>query len=238
MAIVTRQEFADMCGKPVAIINTNVSRKKISTLKDKRVDTENPLNKIFYKKCKQEAAEELKEKRAEKKIARTEPAVKTNEPKIKTPEEVYEEVVEIFTIQETRNQKRDREKQNDDDQETVGWDLRKKIADALKAERAAELAQLQVDKLMGNLMPVDMVEQIIRVNLQDIFKNFENELINIGSIYCDILAGGDREKLSELISKIRTKLSDIIDRTRQSAAQEVENVIEDYAEARNRGERK
>lgn len=240
MAIVTRQEFADLCGKPVGIINTNVSRKKISTLKDKRIDTENPLNKIFYKKCKQEAKEELDNQRKEKREAKKAPATKPelSEFEKKLLEQNYKDVVEIFTPAETLQQKRERKKQNEDDQEITDWDRRKKIADALKAERAAELSQLQVEKMMGNLMPVDMVEQIIKVNIQDIFKNFENELINVASIYCDILAGGNREKLSEIIKKLRLKLSDIIERTKQTAAQEVENVIEDYAESRNRGERK
>ena len=87
-------------------------------------------------------------------------------------------------------------------------------------------------------MPVDLVEMILKVNVQDIFKTFENELINLGSIYCDILAGGNRDKLAEIVVKLRMKLSETIKRIELTAAQEIENVVEDYAETRNRGERK
>ena len=135
-------------------------------------------------------------------------------------------------------QTKKREKQNEEEQEWVDWDMRKKIADALKAEKAAELAQLQVDKLMGNLMPVDMVEMIFKMNTQDIFKTFENELINLASIYCDILAGGNREKLSEIIKQLRQRLTDTIERIKENTAAEIENAIESYAEARSRGEKK
>ena len=47
----------------------------------------------------------------------------------------------------------------------MSWDARKKKADALQAERKAELTQLQVEKMMGSLMPVDLVETIFRINI-------------------------------------------------------------------------
>ena len=149
-----------------------------------------------------------------------------------------EEIESIYTEPEMPEQTKKREKQNEEEQEWVDWDMRKKIADALKAEKAAELAQLQVDKLMGNLMPVDMVEMIFKMNTQDIFKTFENELINLASIYCDILAGGNREKLSEIIKQLRQRLTDTIERIKENTADEIENAIESYAEERSRGERK
>ena len=87
-------------------------------------------------------------------------------------------------------------------------------------------------------MPVDLVTTLLSVNIQDIFKTFENETINLASIYCDVLAGGNRDKLSEIISELRVRLSNVISRIKDSAASEIENIIEDYAESRNRGERK
>lgn len=237
MAILTRAEFAATCNRTVLVINTNISRNKISTIPpdNKMIDSENPLNKIFKKNClalDKKKAEEEKLKKKEQKL--------DNKP-VENPEELekaYTETVQIFTKQETPAQEKRRKKQNEEDAESVNWDARKKKADALKAERAAELAQLQVEKMMGNLMPVDLVEMILKVNIQDIFKTFENELINLGSIYCDILAGGNRDKLSELITKLRLKLNETIKRIESTAAQEIENTVEDYAEVRSRGERK
>lgn len=244
MSIVTRIEFAGLCQTTPAIINTNVSRKKISTVVGNKgmIDTENPLNKIFKKN--QLALEKVKKaeskKETFKKAGSFKEAITNAAGELGLDAEFVETVFEgeTFTKEETAAQKKARLKQNENDKEIVDWETRKKIADALKAERAAELAQLQVDKLMGSLMPVDLVEMILKVNIQDIFKSFENELINLGSIYCDILAGGDRDKLSELIAKVRLKLNEIIEKTKRNSAQEIENVIEDYSDSRSRGERK
>jgi hypothetical protein len=239
MALVTRKEFAEMCGVDVNYINTYVSRKKISVLPSKKIDTDNPLNVIFKKNLKKTQKEKLEEQRAEKRERKTVPKVEElSEFEKKRLAKLYAETVEVFTPEETPRERREREKQNEDDKETVSWDLRKKIADAKRAERAAEKELLMVEKMMGNLMPVDMVEQILRVNIQDIFKTFENELINLASIYCDILAGGNREKLADIIKKIRHKLEDTVKRIETTAAQEIENVVSEYAESRSRGERK
>lgn len=250
MSIITRIEFADICKTTPAIINTNVARKKIATVPGNKslIDTENPLNKIFKKN--QLALE--KQKKAETKVEKLKGKVEDKKEKFihaDTFEEAIgaiaddlglsdDDIEEIYTKPETPKQTKARQQQNQRDQEIVDWDLRKKMADALKAERAAELAELQIEKLQGNLMPVDLVESILKVNIQDIFKTFENELINLASIYCDVLAGGDRDKLSEVIAKMRVKLNETINRIKVNSAQEIENVIDSYSEVRNRGERK
>ena len=253
MSIITRAEFATICNRTILVINTNISRGKISVLKHDKslIDTENVLNVIFKKKCQgldkgtiiNPNSKKAKEDKAKtiklEDIPKHEPyPIKPESVVRKKIEKAYGEVVEKYTAPESEYEKNQRLKQNEEDSETVDWDRRKKIADTLKAEKQAELSNLQVEKMMGNLMPVDMVEQIIKVNLQDIFKTFENETINIASIYCDILAGGDRAKLSELINKLRHALSATIKKAEQVAAQEIENVINEYSESRNRGEKK
>ena len=235
MALVNREEFAALCGKERNYINTYIGRGKIMLTDLKQIDTDNPVNKLFKKNCLNLAKKSaLVEKQAKKQPTKQEIS--------DTYEQVVEKVeaipVKVYSKTETTEQTTKRKKQYVEDQDSVNWDARKKKADALKAERGAELAQLQVEKMMGNLMPVDLVEMILKVNIQDIFKTFENELINLGSIYCDILAGGDREKLAEIVTKLRLKLSETIKRIESTAAQEIDNVVEDYAEVRNRGERK
>lgn len=240
MSLVTRAEWAEICKTNAATVNTNIARGKITVLKsDKRMlDTENPLNKIFKKNQIAIANKKLADERAEKKNQKAsgfEEAIKKAAEDLNLDED---ELDEIYSKPETPKQKKAREQQNEDDDQSTSWDLMKKKADALKATEQAKLATLQVEKLMGNLMPVDLVEGILRTNIQHIFKEFENELINIASIYCDILASGDRGKLSEIIAKIRAKLNETINRTKTNSAKEIENVIEDYAETRNRGEKK
>lgn len=233
MAIVTRKQYANNCNRSIGVINVNISRNLISVIPPdgKMIDTENPLNKIFEKNCARLDKEKLEKQRAEKREAKKNP----------TPEEIketYQQVVEVYTKPETEEQKTKRENQNKEDEVVVSWDLRKKIADTLKAEKSAELESLKLQKMQGNLMPVDLVKSIVKLNVQHILKTFENDAVTMASIYCDVLAGGDRSKLSEITKKLRISITDTVRRTEATAAQEIENVIEDFAEARSRGERK
>ena len=230
--IVTRQDFADLCGKKVSYINVYISRGKVVvTPNDKSlIDTDNALNKLFRKKLKDLAEKKKNNPKAQKPKEKP----KTEKEPVDT-EKIYNDVVEKLSEESAKESNK---KQNEESDEVVSWDLRKKIADALKAEEQAKKEALNVQKLMGNLMPVDLVEQIIRINIQEIIKGIENDSINLASIYCDILAGGDREKLAELIGKIRVFLESIIKKVQISAAQEIENVIKDYSVSRGKGEKK
>ena len=242
MAIVTRKEFAELCGKSTNYINTYITRNQISVIPPdgKLIDTENPLNILFKKKCKSIDRNKTEEERKVRK--ETKQGSSDFEKLIGKAAEnlgMNQEVIDkIYTKPETPEQKRSRLEQNKKNEEEMSWDARKKKADALQAERKAELTQLQVEKMMGSLMPVDLVEAIFRINIQDIFKNFESACINLASIYCDILAGGDREKLAEITGKLRLEISQIITRTKTNAAQEIENAVAEFADTRARGERK
>jgi hypothetical protein len=71
-----------------------------------------------------------------------------------------------------------------------------------------------------------------------LFFTLQNDAENLASIYCDILADGDRKYLSEITEKISEKLKLIIKRAEEVAEASIENAVEEYAETRNRGERK
>lgn len=115
--------------------------------------------------------------------------------------------------------------------------LRQKKAAAEKAERENQLKLLEIQKKMGELMPIEMVEKIMTVNIQSIFRSFETECENIASVYCEIL-GGDREHLSEMVAQMREHLQKTINDVKDKSAREVKAVIKDYAEVRGRGQRK
>ena len=92
--------------------------------------------------------------------------------------------------------------------------------------------------MAGKLIPVDLVFQILRIHNQDIFATFQNDAENLASIYCDILADGDRRKLSEITDKLNHRLQEIILRAKDVSMSSIEQAIDDYKEVRNRGERK
>lgn len=215
MAIVTRKEYAEISGIDAKSIGVYVKRKKLVELSDKRLDTEAPMNKMFIQLRKQ------------KKLTATTKKEKTAlKDKSKPPEEIHTQLPPKKTAEEKRS-----------DKENDNLILRKLKADTEKAEADNELKNLQLEKMMGKLIPVDLMHGVIKINIQNIFFTFENDLINIASIYCDKMAGGDRSMLSAVIADIRPRLERLIKETKTNAAKEIEVLIEDYANTRSRGQR-
>lgn len=216
MALLSRKDFAKICEVPVSSVNVGVSRGNIFCPK-KLIDTEHPINIKFKERQLMRQKQEKKIKVLKKKVL----AAGKDEPVLRTPAASKKEL--------TADKKAAAE--------YAEWARRKEQAGAIKIEKEAELKTLQVEKMMGKLMPVELVHQILKINIQNVFIGFENELQNIASIYCDILAGGDRAKLSKIIKDMREKLERIIKETEKNAAKEIEGVIDEYSESRNRGER-
>lgn len=242
MSVVSRQEFANLCFIDIKKLNVYISRKDVVVLKDdkSKIDTENKLNLVFKKKW-----------IAKNKLETTKPkpaaSKKTREQNF---EEIYKEVVQTLdpdndydddgpaTAPETAASKKTRDKQNDDSDDEWEWEFRKKVADAKNAELRAEIAQLELEKKMGNLIPYDLALSMTSVNIKDIFKTFENDLQTLAAIFCDELAGGDTAKLAKVTIRLREKLTTIVKRVEITAAKEVEVLIAEYSEVRSRGERK
>ena len=118
-------------------------------------------------------------------------------------------------------------------QQYADLDLRRKIAEADRAEREAELKRVQLEKLAGRLLPVELVEKIFAINIQAVFKNLESENENIASLY--VL---DRKELSIVITKQKQILAKAIEKAKEDAMFEIESAIMDYQEVRSRGEKK
>lgn len=225
MALLSRKEFAALCHTSTAIVTTNINRGKLVEF-EKKLDTENPLNNSFFNRY----------------------INKSNEKKTKLPtkdeiDKLYNETVEkvkekvekeVFSGAEKSRHKRNNKKYED----LNDWDSRKKKADALKAELAVEKAQLEINKLSGKLIPLELTDNILAAYTRSIITVFENDMLNLASIYTDILASGDRKYLAEITDKLNEKLDDSVNRALEVAKQEIENAVENYKEVRNRGEKK
>lgn len=219
MSIVTHKEFSILCGMPSeGNVRVNISRGKIMPLADDKtlIDTDNPINLIFKQNYK--------------------PKAKHTPPAATPTEQLYKEVVQV--VEDKPKRKASSKKELDQADDMLSWDARKKRADALKAEASAEKEALAVQKMMGQLIPTDLVEQILRINIQNIFKEFEAGTLNIASKFCDVMANGDRAKLGRVTDDLRFLLEDVIKRSKDVAEIEIENAINEYAETRSRGERK
>jgi hypothetical protein len=116
-------------------------------------------------------------------------------------------------------------------------DLRTKIAAAETKEREAELKRLQLEKLAGNLLPVDQVEKIIVVNVQAILKNFRSERDNLALVMVERF-GGSRKDLVEITTALDKIMDVVISKAEKDANYELDIAVSQYQEVRSRGERK
>jgi hypothetical protein len=103
-------------------------------------------------------------------------------------------------------------------------DLRTKIAAAETKEREAELKRLQLEKLAGNLLPVDQVEKIIVVNVQAILKNFRSERDNMALVMVERF-GGNRKDLVEITTALDKIMDVVISKAEKDANYELDIAV-------------
>lgn len=93
-------------------------------------------------------------------------------------------------------------------------------------------------KSMGKLLPIEMVEGIIKRHASSFLKSFEKGVENIASIHVNILAGGDQTKKVRVMEDCRRELSRCITEAGESAKLEIDQLIEDYSETLLRGQKR
>ncbi len=207
MAIVSLTEFAEMIGMSYDTAKKNAQRGKIIKGTDGKIDTDNAVNRLF-----------LDKKKAQN-INKPNPVVAQNDvSKTKKPVERPTGL--------TAQQK-----------QYADIDLRTKIAAAETKEREAELKRLQLEKLAGNLLPVDQVEKIIVVNVQAILKNFRSERDNMALVMVERF-GGNRKDLVEITTALDKIMDVVISKAEKDANYELDIAVSQYQEVRSRGERK
>ena len=211
--LITQKDLSLAIGVKLSTLRKHIQRKKLAR-SGKYIDTDYPLNNEYIMtqtngKGLDLTKIEKKESTHIKEIGKINPDISTNS-------------VDVKSVKT---------------KEYDSFELRKRKADAEKAERDNELKKIEIQKKMGKLMPIELVEKILTVNIQSIFRAFETEADNIASVYCEIL-GGDRTHLSEMTKRMREHLDGSIKKAKNTAFREIKIAINDYAEVRSRGERK
>ena len=121
MALLDVNKFAALCRTTVAIIRTNKARGKVVFI-GKKIDTDYPLNEIFFDKYNKKAIAESKKVKERENI-----------------ESLYDDVVEKTTKQVKEQIERTTQKQSRQrSAKKVGWEARKIKADAMLQEKKAE----------------------------------------------------------------------------------------------------
>ena len=247
MSDVNRKIFAELAGLSSGNLSNYIKRGKIIPNDDGTIDTEFELNKIFL-----ENRKKLKE---EKDNPKPKEEVIQDLPFL---EEVMEEV-EIESVPELNPepilepqvfpQKKEKKPSklllpvkekvaatppveiilNGEKVNAKELALRKQVADVLKVERDAEKKKLEIEKLQGKLMPIELVEQILSINLNTVFKEFEASIFSQVQMF---IPSNDREEIATATEKIRYSLADVIEKAREESADQIEAIINDYSQAR------
>lgn len=116
-------------------------------------------------------------------------------------------------------------------------DIAKKQADLNNVQRTAEIKQMQLEKIMGNTLPLDQVMSLMAINYKAIFKSFHSQLKNIASTMVQNL-GGSKDDLNSIMVELEQILNHIKETSKENSNDDIERLIEEYSQIRSRGERK
>jgi hypothetical protein len=195
--------------------------KKTEKIIVNKKSVQKPIN--LPPKSKKEQNEKVSDSKGSVKVAPT-VEIKNNKPII------YQEKL---TLEEKRVLARERQQRLD----LIDLDLRKRTAETTLVERNSELRQLQLEKIAGNTLPLDITKSILMINIQTIFTTFNSEIDNMVTITVEEL-GGTRADAVRIQNKLKVVFKKLIETTKENSNREIEKVVNEYADVRSRGERK
>ena len=116
-------------------------------------------------------------------------------------------------------------------------DMAERKAKLDNIQRTADIKRMQLEKIMGNTLPLDQVMSIMAINYKAIFKSFHAQLKNIASTMVQNL-GGTKDDLNAIMIELEQALNHIKDTAKENSNDDIERLIDEYSQVRSRGERK
>ena len=243
MSDVNRKIFAELAGLSSGNLSNYIKRGKIIPNDDGTIDTEFELNKIFLENRKK-LKEEKDNPKPKKEVIQDLPFLEDVMEEVEIEPEP-EPILEPQVFPQKKEKKPSKlllpvkEKVaatppveiilNGEKVNAKELALRKQVADVLKVERDAEKKKLEIEKLQGKLMPIELVEQILSINLNTVFKEFEASIFSQVQMF---IPSNDREEIATTTEKIRLSLANVIEKAREESADQIEAIINDYSQAR------
>lgn len=243
MSDVNRKIFAELAGLSSGNLSNYIKRGKIIPNDDGTIDTEFELNKIFLENRKK-LKEEKDNPKPKKEVIQDLPFLEDVMEEVEIEPEP-EPILEPQVFPQKKEKKPSKlllpvkEKVaatppveiilNGEKVNAKELALRKQVADVLKVERDAEKKKLEIEKLQGKLMPIELVEQILSINLNTVFKEFEASIFSQVQMF---IPSNDREEIATATEKIRFSLADVIEKAREESADQIEAIINDYSQSR------
>lgn len=212
--------FEEFDIKPIGRANVN---KKVSPAnkKETKVSIAIKDSEIDSKKAVISKKTVFKEPSKNKGSVNIAPTVETKEKRIRlSPKELAE-----------------KEEQRKLNAELKDYDTRKRRADAEYRERESELKRMQLEKIAGNTLPLDLVNKLVSINCLAILTQFMSSLENMVAVTVEEL-GGNRSDNVRITNRVKVEFKKIVENCRTNAEREIENAVSEYSEVRSRGERK
>jgi SMC interacting uncharacterized protein involved in chromosome segregation len=107
---------------------------------------------------------------------------------------------------------------------------------AIKMQQEAELSRLKMEKIMGELIPTDLVKNLIMLHSRSIimaFKNMIEQMIDRIAGKYKLSAGEIAALRKDSIDKLNTAVQSAINNSKTS----LNNIVDEYSNARGAGER-
>ncbi len=227
MAIVSRKEFAEMCGDDVKTLNVYINRRKV-ILHDadgKKIDTENLVN-LLYKKKRHEI------NKAKKEDAEIAKQIIVN-PRKETPAEIMTGEEEDDDNPSNADFISEMIKGLASDGNSGGSQspmLKKLIKDTELVELKIQKEKILLDKAAGKLIPIDVAANLLRSQARFIFSNFDNAIENIAGVYCQIMANGDMSLYARIVEEGKKQLTDAIERAGSDVDNDLERLVNDFSQ--------
>ena len=219
---LSQKELAAALNKKESSIRSAISRKTLQIESDKKIDTNHPKNKAYIQKASKGKGLILNNAQniTQKPKGKNQNSNQNNQTKENKQENKQEN-------SPTTTYSGEKDKMYEDKLEQ----------EILKLQKENIIKQIEIDKKKGNLIPVDMVESILTINLQSVFRAMENEGENLVTIAVASL-GGDREHIAHITDSYKQSLQDRIQEAGKQALEEVKNLIVNYQAVRSRGEKR
>lgn len=218
MAIVSRKEFAELCGDDVKKLNVYISRNKI-VLHDKEgktIDTDNVVN-LHFKK---ERQEKNKFKKVDEDIAKT---IFKN-PRVDLKEDENESV-DFELIDQVLKASKNNNAEAGSMQALL---LKKLRGDAEYSTVRAEKEKMLLAKTAGELLPVHLVLDAHRIYMRSIVAAFESAIENIANKFCHIMANGDMSMYTQIIEACNIELHRCVQDAGGETNRDIEVLIKEF----------
>jgi len=225
MALLTRQQFADLCHGNVGTLNVHILRKKVSVYpgNKKLIDPENPIN-AKYLSENQSPAQRIPPPKVRKKATS---GIKEQIDKLKEeviqrePKEIQQKVARQVAV----------------DQRRVDKDNHIQELEIKQKELRNQQLEMQLQKAAGQLLPIDLAQGVIERHATTIFVEFGKGIERIAKIFM-AKTGCDAGLQAEMMQDAKVELESSINEARIASNKEIEILVGDYSETLTRGQRK